>query len=238
MIRFVVFVLLAAMTAVGTHVSSPPVNNPDQSAPVTFNKDVLPILQKNCQTCHRPGEVAPMSFLTYEGTRPWAKAIKAAVISRKMPPWLADPEVGEFRNAPQITEADIKTLSAWADNGARQGDARDKPAPIEWFDGWRIKPDVVASMQEPYTIAAKGLGEIKEFIVPNPFKEDTWVSAIEVRPGNPSVVHHVIVQIPETLPGNSPRAAAALARSGVFFHGRSERRSAESARRRFWIVLW
>src|SRR6204780_763562 len=84
---------------------------------VTFNKDVLPILQKNCQVCHRPGEVGPMAFLTYEGTRPWAKAIKAAVVSKKMPPWFADPKYGHFANDRTLSEADVNTLVAWADGG-------------------------------------------------------------------------------------------------------------------------
>src|SRR5499427_2310024 len=174
----------------------------ESSTGVTFNKDVLPILQRNCQTCHRPGEIAPMSFLTYEGTRPWAKAIKAAVVSKQMPPWLADPRYGGFRNAPQLTESDIKTLVAWAEGGAREGNDADKPTTKEWASGWRIEPDVVVSMAEPYRIHAKGAGEIKEFFVPNPFKEDTWVTSIEIRPGDPSVVHHVILQVPEQVPGN------------------------------------
>jgi hypothetical protein len=204
MTRFLVFVLLMAMTALGTQISSPSV--PSGQAPlVTFNKDVLPILQNNCQVCHRPGEVAPMSFLTYESTRPWAKAIKAAVLSKKMPPWFADPHYGGFRNAPKLTQAEINTLAAWADSGAREGNAEDKPAASQWTEGWRIQPDVIVSTPEPYRISAKGAGEIKEFLVPNPFKEDTWVTSIEIRPGNPSVVHHVIVQVPEQT--NGARAA-------------------------------
>ena len=170
-------------------------------SPVSFNKDVLPILQRNCQQCHRSGEVAPMSFLTYDSTRPWAKAIKEAVLSKKMPPWFADPHYGGFRNAPQLSEADIKTLAAWADSGAPEGDAKDKPAPVEWPEGWRIKPDVIISMPEPHNIPAKGSGEIKAFLVPNPFKENTWVSSIEIRPASPSVVHHVMLQVPEQTPG-------------------------------------
>src|SRR6188472_4528733 len=86
-----------------------------QNPNVTFNKEVLPILQKNCQTCHRPGEVAPMSFLTYDSTRPWAKAIKEAVVSKKMPPWFADPHFGDFQNDPRLKEQDIKTIVAWVD---------------------------------------------------------------------------------------------------------------------------
>jgi hypothetical protein len=80
------------------------------ATPVTFHKDVLPILQKNCQTCHRPGEIAPMSFLTYQSTRPWAKAMKAAVVTRKMPPWGADPRYGQFANDPSLTDAEINTI--------------------------------------------------------------------------------------------------------------------------------
>src|SRR5438477_8701559 len=94
---------------------------PRSSATVTFNKDVLPILQKQCQICHRPGEVAPMSFLTYKDARPWAKAIKAAVLTKKMPPWFADPAVGHFSNERRLTEAEISTLVKWADSGATEG---------------------------------------------------------------------------------------------------------------------
>ena len=196
MSRFLVLVLLTAMTALGTEVTTP-TGPSNQTTLATFNKDVLPVLQKNCQTCHRSGGVAPMSFTSYESTRPWAKAIKAAVINKKMPPWFADPHVGEFRNAPQLTQADINTLAAWADNGAAEGNAADKPKPVEFIDGWRIQPDVVVSMPTPYRVAPKGAGEVRQFVIPNPFKEDTWVSAIEIRPGDASVVHHVILQVPE-----------------------------------------
>src|SRR5262245_36110151 len=113
MTRLLVVLTLAAVTAMGTEIPSP-ARSSDQASPVTFNKDVLPILQENCQVCHRPGEVAPMSFLTYESTRPWAKAIKAAVLSRKMPPWFADPREGEFRNAPKLSRFDVETLAAWS----------------------------------------------------------------------------------------------------------------------------
>src|SRR5262252_445063 len=207
MSRFLVFVLLTTITVLGAETTSPTVPS-NQSTVTTFNKDVLPVLQKNCQVCHRTGGVAPMSFLTYESIRPWAKAIKAAVINKKMPPWFADPHVGEFRNAPKLTAADVNTLAAWADHGALEGNPADKPPTPTWTQGWRIQPDVVVSMPQPYRIAAKGPGEIKEFFIENPFKEDTWVSAIEIRPGDPSVVHHVIVQIPENAP---PRIVSAVA---------------------------
>jgi hypothetical protein len=138
-----------------------------------------------------------MSLLTYQSARPWAKAIKTAVVNKQMPPWFADPHYSEFRNAPKLTAADIQTLVAWADGGAREGDPADKPPAIQFPDGWRIKPDVVISMPESHVVPAKGIGEIQSFFVPNPFKEDTWVTSIEIRPGDPSVVHHVIVQIPD-----------------------------------------
>lgn len=199
MVRLLIVFLLTTITASAMQLPSAPVIAA-QDPTVSFNKDVLPILQKNCQVCHRPGEVAPMSFLTYEGTRPWAKAIKEAVLSKKMPPWFADPRYGDFRNEPKLTETEIKTLAAWADGGSPEGDARDKLAPIDWPEGWRTKPDVIISMPVRHNVPAKGSGEIKSFLVPNPFTQDTWVSSIEIRPTNPSVVHHVMLQVPEDTP--------------------------------------
>src|SRR5215831_14059370 len=100
------------------------------SSGVTFYRDVLPILQANCQECHRPGQAAPMSFLTYESARPWAKAMKAAVLSRKMPPWFADAQYGHFKNDRSLKQSDIDLIAKWADTGAVQGDPKDAPAPI------------------------------------------------------------------------------------------------------------
>jgi hypothetical protein len=135
-----------------------------------------------------------MSFMTYDSVRPWAKAIKTAVINKQMPPWFADPHVGQFRNGPKITDEDIRTLAAWADAGAPEGNAADKPAARVFANGWRSQPDVIVSMPQPFQVAAQGAGVIRTFLVPNPFQADTWVTSIEVRPGDASVVHHVIVQ--------------------------------------------
>ena len=198
--RFVCLLLLIVMLVMAAQGSSPRTASPQNPA-VTFNKDVLPILQKNCQQCHRPGEVAPMSFLTYESTRPWARAIKEATVGKKMPPWFADPRYGDFRNDPRLKEQEIKTLAAWADNGALEGDVKDRPASVAWAEGWRVQPDVIISMPEAHKVPAKGSGEIESYLVPNPFKEDTWVNSIEIRPGSPSVVHHAMVQVPEETPG-------------------------------------
>jgi len=101
---------------------------------VTCNKDVLPIMQKNCQSCHRPGEIGPSLFLSYENTRPWTKATRKAVLTKKMPPWFADPRFGHFANGRRLTEADVKTLVASVDAGAPEGDPKDMPPPIEWRD--------------------------------------------------------------------------------------------------------
>ena len=162
---------------------------------VTFNKDVLPILQRNCQECHRPGEIGPMSFLSYDETRPWAKAIKAAVASKKMPPWFADPKYGHFTNEKHLSETEIAAIAEWADNGAPEGDAKDKPAPVAFANGWNIKPDVIFKMPKPFHIPARGTLEYTYVTVSAPFKEDTWVVAGEVRPGRRANVHHVVANV-------------------------------------------
>src|SRR5690349_21754769 len=105
----------------------------DQSSPVTFTKDVLPILQKNCQSCHRPGQVAPMSLMNYNDARPWAKAIKTAVMLKQMPPWFAD--AGHFTNDRSLKQVEIGTLAKWADTGALEGDPKAAPPAIEWPKG-------------------------------------------------------------------------------------------------------
>src|ERR1043166_2676761 len=123
------------------------------SSQVTFYKDVLPVLQRNCQSCHRPGEAGPMSFISYESTRPWAKAIKDAVVTKKMPPWFADPHYGKFANDRSVSETDLKMLVAWADTGAKAGDATDAPKPVEWTEGWAIgKPDMVFEVPAAFNI--------------------------------------------------------------------------------------
>lgn len=161
------------------------------SAPqVTFDKDVLPILQKNCQGCHRPGEVAPMSLLTYADARPWAKAIKVAVATEKMPPWFADARYGHFSNDRRLSQSDIDTLVNWADSGAAEGNPKDAPAPLKFVDGWNIKPDIVIKMPKPFHLKATGTIDYQYILVKANFTEDTWVTDAEMRPGNPKVLHH------------------------------------------------
>src|SRR5436309_184041 len=179
-----------------------------QSTP-TFHKDVAPILQKNCQTCHRPGQIAPMSFLTYKDARPWAKAMKAAVLTKKMPPWFADPKVGHFSNERRLSEAEIETLVKWADNGAPEGDAKDRPAPVVFADGWEIgKPDIVVEMEKDVQIPATGIVDTRSVYVKVNFPEDIWVQAAEIRPGNREMVHHMKAWV--VYPSNGPRTRASM----------------------------
>jgi hypothetical protein len=167
----------------------------------TFYKDVLPVLQKNCQTCHRPGEAAPMAFLSYDEARPWAKAIKTAVVTKKMPPWYADPHYGKFSNDRSLSQAEMDTLVAWADTGAKAGNPKDAPKPTEWIEGWRIgKPDMVLTMPVAFNVPASGTIDYQYIIVPTGFTEDKYVQMAEARPGDRTVVHHIIAFIRE--PGN------------------------------------
>jgi hypothetical protein len=133
-----------------------------------------------------------MSFLTYESTRPWAAAIKAAVSGRKMPPWYADPQHGRFSNDRSLTAAEIDTLVRWVDAGAPMGNPADVPAPIQWPDGWQIAPDHIVTAPT-YTIPAMGTIEWGYVVVPSGFTKDTWITSIEVRPGDRRAVHHVVV---------------------------------------------
>ena len=169
--------------------------------PVTFHKDVLPILQNRCQECHRTGEIGPMPLLTYQEARPWAKSIRQAVITRKMPPWFADPHYGKFSNDRSLTQAEIDTLAAWVDAGAPEGNSQEAPAPRAFADGWtQGKPDLVVEAPVPFSVPAKGQIPYQWVLVPTNLKEDKWVVSAEVRPSDRSVVHHIVVAIRE--PGN------------------------------------
>ena len=171
-------------------------------APVTFYRDVLPIFQQRCQQCHRAGEVGPMPLVTYEHARPWAKAIKQAVLTKKMPPWNVAGGTGKYRNDPSLSPQEIETLVAWVDSGAPAGDPRDAPPPRTFAEGWTIgQPDLVFEMPEPFQVPANGTLEYMYVIVPTGFREDKWMSAAEVRPGNRAVMHHANVYIRE--PGSS-----------------------------------
>ena len=160
----------------------------------TFTKDVAPILLKNCAGCHRPGEIAPMSLLTYEEARPWAKAIRDEVGDGTMPPWHADAPHGTFLNERGLTADEKAVLVKWANGGAPKGDPKDMPPVPAFPEGWAAgKPDLVFEMAEPYKLPADGTIQYEYFYIPTNFTEPKWVKSIEVRPGNREVVHHVLV---------------------------------------------
>ncbi len=164
----------------------------------TFSREVAPILYNRCLECHRPGEAAPMAFTSYAEVRPWAKAIKQAVLTRKMPPWLADPHYGAFRNDRRLSDVEVSTISAWVDAGAPEGDPKQTPKLPEFETGWRIgKPDAVFDIGADFDVPAEGVVSYKYFTVPTNFTEDKWVQAAEVRPGQRSAVHHIIAFIVE-----------------------------------------
>ncbi len=139
-----------------------------------------------------------MPFLTYEQTRPWAKAIREQVTARTMPPWFADPNYGHFANDRSLSPAQISTLAAWAGSGAPAGDPRDAPPPREWPDGWNIgAPDQVFEMPTAFSIPAKSPVSYQYLILPTHFTEDRWVQKVEVRPSSRSSVHHAVVYLRE-----------------------------------------
>jgi hypothetical protein len=168
------------------------------SAAPTYYKDVLPILQERCQECHRAGEVGPMAFTSYKDTRPWAKAIREVVRTKKMPPWFADPAHGKFSNDRSMPQSEIDTLAAWAEAGAPEGNPKQAPAPKQWATGWAIpKPDAVIAMPTAFEVPANGKVDYQYIVLPTGFTEDKWVQMAEARPSARSVVHHIVVYVRE-----------------------------------------
>lgn len=173
------------------------------ATPVTFSKDVAPIIQKRCQNCHRPGEVAPMSFMSYKEVRPWARSIREKVVRGEMPPWFADPQYGTFSNDHRLSQAEKDTITAWVAGGAVEGDARQTPPNPKFVEGWNIgRPDVVLSMTKEFEIPPEGVIPYKYFAVPTNFTEDRYVQFAEIRMGDRAHVHHVIVSV--RYPGRDP----------------------------------
>ncbi len=178
---------------------------------VTFAKDVAPIFQEKCQDCHRKGSMAPMSLVTYEETRPWAKAIKQRVMTRSMPPWHLDKTVGiqKFQNDISLSDEQIAIIARWVDEGAPQGDPKDMPPPKQWpdYSGWQLakqfgQPDL-AIKSEPYTMPAHGQDVWFKPITPIPLTEARWVRAVEIRPASPAgrrITHHVLARLLQTEP--------------------------------------
>ncbi len=176
-------------------------------AQVTFNRDVAPVLYRHCTSCHRAGEIAPMALVSYEDARPWAKSIRDKVSDGAMPPWHADPAHGKFRNDRRLSPAERDVLVRWAAGGALRGVPKDLPARPTYPEGWTIgAPDAVVSLPAAHSVPADGEVPYQYFEAPTNFTEDRWIQAMEVRPGERSVVHHVLVFCRE--PNPAPRELA------------------------------
>jgi hypothetical protein len=176
-------------------------------APVTFVGDVAPILHQRCIGCHREGEMAPMSLVTYAESRPWAKAIRDQVVERRMPPWFADPAIGRFANDLRLSDHEVDVITRWVNGGAVRGEGPE-PVPPAIEHGWRIgTPDLVLTLQKPFDVPAQGIVEYQYFRIPTNLKEDRWVQAIEIQPTDRRVVHHL--RVFARPPGEwAPRAGA------------------------------
>ena len=191
-------VVLCAMVT-GVITTTPALAQDDSAAEVTFTKDVAPILQRSCQMCHRTGSIAPMSLLTYEETRPWARSIKDRVSTRKMPPWFIDRHVGpqEFKADKSLSDDEIATIVQWVDSGAPRGNPDDLPPPIVFDDmnRWHIsEPDWIVPIPEPFVVEAAAPDWWGNLESDSGLTEDRWVKAVETKPsaeGFP-VVHHAV----------------------------------------------
>jgi hypothetical protein len=195
------WVFLAAITAPSTladqTAEGPAVSNVAAPAP-TFSKDVLPILQRSCQKCHRPGTAAPMSLLTYQEARPWARSIKARVTSRQMPPWHIDRSIGEYADDPSLSDREIATIAAWIDGGAPQGNPADAPPPLKFspLDEWVLgAPDLIVSMDKGFTIPATGPDFTPDEVVDPKMTEDRYVKWVQIIPTAHCCVHHSHVYV-------------------------------------------
>ena len=180
----------------------------DTPQQVTFSKDVAPIFQARCQNCHHAGAGAPMPLITYEDVRPWARSIKTRVQNREMPPWHLDKTVGirKYKNDISLNDKEIATITKWIDSGSPQGNPADMP-PARTFapeDAWHIgKPDLIVPMNGTHTMYKKGPDWWIDYFAEIPITEDRYIKAMEIRPGNRRIVHHVVMYViePDAPPG-------------------------------------
>ncbi len=187
----------------GCHIGR--VKQPVPDSSVTYSKHIAPILNSNCVFCHRKGQIAPFALGSYEESVGWAEMIREVVSERRMPPWHADPAVGHFRNDVRLSDRDKELIYQWVKNGAPEGDPHDLPPAPQFTEGWQIpKPDQVLYMADkPYDVPSSGTVEYQRFVIDPQWTEDKWVRALECVPGNPAVVHHIIVYLvpPGVVPG-------------------------------------
>src|SRR5262245_21126965 len=167
--------------------------------PVTFNRDVAPILYNNCTTCHRPGESAPFSLLTYEDAKQRAGLISAVTTNHVMPPWQPESEEGEFEGERRLEPGEIDTFRRWVEDGLQEGSPADRPAVPTFTDGWHLgRPDIVVNMPVPFTVPADGPDVFRNFVLPIPLTARRYVRALEFRPGNARVLHHARILLDDS----------------------------------------
>jgi peroxiredoxin len=170
------------------------INKPNNDSSVTYTRHIAGILRDRCVACHRAGEIAPFALASYKEAAGWAEMIDEVVQGGRMPPWHASPEFGRFSNDCRLSDDEKRTISAWVAAGAPEGDPRDLPEPARYVDGWRIPaPDLVIPLPRTVNIPAEGTMPYQNFMIDPKLKDDVWVRASQVRPGNPAVVHHLVV---------------------------------------------
>ena len=190
-------ILSATVTAMAFAILQPAGAQQPAQGQITFSKDVAPILQNRCQVCHRPDTFAPMSLLTYEDARPWAKSIKQKVLAREMPPWYIDKNVGvrHFKNDVSLSDEEIATIVKWVDNGAPKGNPADMPPPrkFEDTDTWHMgQPDLIVQLPKDQVVPAAGSDRWIDVLVDSGLTEDRYIKGIEIRPLKGfRAVHHV-----------------------------------------------
>ncbi len=182
-----IFAFCASVFAISNAWSKEAPRNP------TYTKDVAPIINENCVACHRPGDIAPMSLMSFKEVRPWAKSIANKVAEKIMPPWHADDGIGAFKNDRSLTQVEIDTILNWVKRGSKEGKRTDLPQAPTFEDGWRLgQPDLVVRFDK-VDIPADGPDKFEDLVRTNVVAEDTWVTAIEVRPSNRKVTHHAVI---------------------------------------------
>jgi Flp pilus assembly protein TadD/mono/diheme cytochrome c family protein len=163
---------------------------------ITFNRDIAPIVFRSCSTCHRPGEAAPFSLLTYSEVKRHARQIADLTRSRAMPPWLPAPQPLEFADELRLSDAEIERIANWVEQGAPEGDSADLPVPPRFVAGWRLgKPDLILTATQPLILPAQGTDSYWNFIFPVPLEHTRWVKAVEIRPGDKRYVHHANILV-------------------------------------------
>jgi hypothetical protein len=171
----------------------------DPLRPLTFHKDVAPIIFNHCSTCHHPGEAAPFDLLTYTDVKKHARQIADMTARRLMPPWLPEPGYGDFVGQRSLKEEQIRIIQRWVEQGANEGNPGEAPPPPKWRDGWQLgQPDLVVQLPRPYTLGAEGKDVYRNFVIPIPLSERRFVKAVELLPGNAKTVHHAFMLIDPT----------------------------------------